>query len=73
MICVLILGILTVSIHIGTSSAGNAKLSGTVGRNPRSELAESVVLIPRGLAEGVDSVTGIDGCVGKEIEIERVL
>lgn len=73
MVCILILGILTVSIHIGTSSTGNAELSGTVGRNPRSELAESVVLIPRGLAEGVDSVTGIDGCVGKEIEIERVL
>ena len=73
MICVLILGVLTVGIHIGTSSAGNAKLSGTVGRNPRSELAESVVLIPGGLAEGVDSVTSIDGCVGEEIEVERVL
>ena len=73
MICVLILAILTVSFHIGTSSAGNAKFGGAVGRNPRSKLTECVVLVPRGFSKGIDSVTGIDGCVGEEIEVERVL
>jgi hypothetical protein len=73
MIRVLILVILTVSFHIGTSSARNAKLSGTVGRNPRSELAEGVVLVPRSLAKSVDSVTGIDGCVSEKVEVEGVL
>ena len=73
MICVLILVILTVSIHTSTSSARNAELGGTVGRNPRSELAESVVLVPRSLTKGVDSVTGIDGCVGEKVEVEGVL
>ncbi|KAI6750238.1 hypothetical protein HG531_007503 [Fusarium graminearum] len=49
-ICVLICVILTVGIHTSTCSTRNTKLGRTVGRNPGSKLAESIVLAFSALA-----------------------